>query len=131
MGKVIGFFLLLWTVILLSGSVPAFAVCMSCISRTGQSYTELACEGDSKYDVVRKCGDPDFSEETQQVTSGDFGKVRRDGNTQGFFGSTTTKVETLYYNCGQGRFIRVLIFFGGRLSSIQQGDRGSGDQKCW
>lgn len=131
MGKMIGFPLLFCGVILLSGAVPAYAVCMSCISKTGQSYTELACEGDSKYDVVRKCGEPDYSEETQQVTSGDFGKTSKDGKTQGFFGSTTTKIETLYYNCGQGRFVRVLVFVGGRLSSIQQGDRGSGEQKCW
>lgn len=119
------------TTILLSCSLPAFAVCMSCISKSGSGYTELACEGDSKYDVIRKCGEPDYSEETEQVTSGDFGKTSKDGQTRGFFGSVTTKVETLYYNCGQGRFVKVLVFAGGRLSSIQNGDRGSGIQRCW
>jgi len=104
---------------------------MSCISKTGTSYTEVACEGDSKYDVIRKCGEPDYSEETQQVISGEFGKERKDDKTRGAFGAVTEKVETVYYNCGQGRFIKVLVFRSGRLVSIQNGDRGSGEQKCW
>ncbi|MDA8103836.1 MAG: DUF2845 domain-containing protein [Nitrospiraceae bacterium] len=110
---------------------PAHAVCMSCLSHTGNSYTELACEGDSKFDVVRKCGKPDYEEESSQVTAGQFGSTRGKGTKEGGFTSSTEKIEKLYFNCGQGRFIRILTFRGGTLVTIENGDRGSGEQRCW
>ena len=115
--------------LLISG--PAEAACMSCLSHTGNSYTELACEGDSKFDVVRKCGKPDYEEESSQVTAGQFGSTREKGTKEGGFTSSTEKIEKLYFNCGQGRFIRILTFRGGTLVTIENGDRGSGDQRCW
>lgn len=105
--------------------------CMSCLSNTGNSYTELACEGDSKYNVIRKCGKPEYEEQSAQVTSGQFGATRERGTKQGGFSSSTEIVEKLYYNCGQGRFIKILTFRGGILIAVEDGERGSGDQKCW
>jgi hypothetical protein len=29
-------------------------------SKSGSSYTELVCEGDSTFDAIRKCGPPDY-----------------------------------------------------------------------
>src|SRR5512135_1350848 len=110
---------------------PAEAACMSCLSHTGNSYTELACEGDSKFDVVRKCGKPDYEEESSQVTTGQFGSTREKGTKEGGFTSSTERIEKLYFNCGQGRFIKILTFRGGTLVTIETGDRGSGDQRCW
>ncbi|MGE5300207.1 MAG: DUF2845 domain-containing protein [Acidobacteriota bacterium] len=115
--------------LLISGT--AEAACMSCLSHTGNSYTELACEGDSKFDVVRKCGKPDYEEESSQVTTGQFGSTREKGTKEGGFTSSTEKIEKLYFNCGQGRFIKILTFRGGTLVTIDNGDRGSGDQRCW
>ena len=112
-------------------SSRTYAACMSCLSHTGNSYTELACEGDSKFDVVRKCGKPDYEEESSQVTAGQFGSTREKGTKQGGFTSSTERIEKLYFNCGQGRFIRILTFRGGTLVTIENGDRGSGDQRCW
>ncbi|MFI5295553.1 MAG: DUF2845 domain-containing protein [Thermodesulfovibrionales bacterium] len=109
----------------------AEAVCMSCISQTGSSYTELACEGDSKFDVIRKCGKPDYEEESGSVSSGAFGSTREKGMKQGGFSSSTEKIEKVYFNCGRGRFVKVLTFRGGTLVKIEEGDRGSGEQKCW
>ncbi len=109
----------------------ADAVCMSCLSHTGNSYTELACEGDSKFDVVRKCGNPDYGEESSQVTTGQFGSTRDKGMKSGGFATSTEKIEKLYFNCGQGRFIKILTFRGGTLVTIETGDRGSGNQRCW
>jgi hypothetical protein len=114
-----------------AGSLSAEAACMSCISKTGSSYTELACEGDSKFDVIRKCGKPDYEEESGNVTSGVFGSTREKGTKQGGFSSSTEKIEKVYFNCGQGRFIKILTFRGGTLITIEEGDRGSGEQKCW
>jgi hypothetical protein len=81
--------------------------------------------------VVRKCGDPDYEQESGQVTTGQFGTTRQKGNKESGFATSTEKIEKLYYNCGQGRFIRILTFRGGTLISIETGDRGSGGQKCW
>ena len=104
---------------------------MSCISKTGTSYTEQVCEGDSKFDVVRKCGKPDYEEESSQVTTGQFGSTRERGAKEGGFSSSTERIDKLYLNCGQGRFIKILTFRGGTLIKIEEGDRGSGEQKCW
>jgi hypothetical protein len=107
------------------------AACMSCLSHTGSSYTELACEGDSKFDVIRKCGQFDYLEENEEFTTGGVDTLKRRGEAQSSFGAVTEKVETAYFNCGQGRFIKVLVFRNGKLGSITDGDRGSGEQKCW
>jgi hypothetical protein len=109
----------------------AEAACMSCISHTGSSYTEVACEGDSKYDVIRKCGQFDYTEENEEITSGGVDTASKHGQSQSTFGSITERVETAYYNCGQGRFIKILVFRNGKVVSITDGDRGSGLQKCW
>jgi hypothetical protein len=113
------------------GSPGAGASCMNCISKTGNSYTELACEGDSKFDVIRKCGKPDYEETTAQVTTGQYGSEREKGSKQGGFSSSTETIDTLYYNCGVGRFVKILTFRGGILIKVEEGDRGSGEQKCW
>ncbi len=115
----------------ISSAVYTQAACMSCVSHTGSSYTELACEGDSKFDVIRKCGQFDYVEENEEITSGGVDTARRHRESQSFFGAVTERVETAYYNCGQGRLIKVLVFRSGRLVSITDGDRGSGEQKCW
>ena len=105
---------------------------MSCISRTGNSYTELACTGDSEYEVIHKCGPPEYTEEGETVTSGQFGSEKAGkGQKQGGFTTTTSHIKRFYYNCGEGRFIKILIFRNGTLVDVQNGDRGSGEQKCW
>jgi len=86
---------------------------MSCISKTGTSYTEQVCEGDSKFDVVRKCGKPDYEEESSQVTTGQFGSIRERGAKEGGFSSSTERIDKLYFNCGRGRFIKIFTFRGG------------------
>jgi hypothetical protein len=77
--------------------------------------SRVVSTGDSKADVVIKCGPPDYSEVTSiEVT--DRGAV---------------KIETFYYNCGDGRFTRILTFRGSRLVGIgSTGNYGSGPQRC-
>lgn len=89
----------------------AFADSMRCKTEQG---SELVSAGDSKFDVIAKCGPPDYS---------DVVAITR--------GTSYEKVEQLYYNCGEGKFIRILTFQGGILIKIKDGARGSGEEKCW
>ena len=94
----------------------ANADCLRCGSRN-------ACTGDSKIEVISKCGQPDDSETTSYDSSGSVsGSGRVDLHT--------TKVDTFYYNCGEGRFIHTLTFHGSKLISIKRGGYGSGPAKC-
>jgi hypothetical protein len=79
--------------------------------------------GDSKMEVLSKCGPPDDSETVSYDTTG---SVSRGGN----IAMSTKKVDKLYYNCGDGRFIRVLTLIDGKLVTIENGAYGSGPPKC-
>ena len=39
-------------------------------------------------------------------------------------------MEKMYYNCGAGRFIKILTIEDGKIISIEDGDRGSGPIRC-
>ncbi len=83
----------------------------------------LISTGDSKVDVISKCGVPDLKEVVALNTIGvDF----RRG-----FRTSTSAVEAWHYNCGEGRFNKTLYFDGGTLSIIQMSNsRGSGPERC-
>lgn len=96
------------------------ADCIRCKTDSG---SELACTGASKYEIISKCGRPDYSETvTEEKTSSISG---------GSINVKTEVVELLYYNCGEGQNIRILKIRGGELISIRDGDRSSGPTKCW
>jgi len=76
--------------------------------------TELVQEGDRKFDVVEKCGEPDFRDRRSGAWLQGFGPV-------GF-------TETCYYNRGPSRLLRILTFEQGRLRSIETGGRGFNPQ---
>ncbi len=83
-----------------------------CIRCTESS--SLACTGDSTFSVITKCGQPDHTESSQIKISLD----------------TWERVDTYYYDCGEGQFIRVLTFRAGKLISIETEGRGSGPTRC-
>ena len=66
--------------------------------------SQLVCVGDTKFAFMAKCGEPDYVER--------FGKFN-------WYWS-----EKLYYNSGNGSFIRVYTFQGGKLTNIELGERG-------
>lgn len=72
--------------------------------------TALVQEGDRKYDVVQKCGEPDF----------------RDSNAGAFLPGVgpVDVTETWYYNPGPNRLLRILTFHRGRLRSVETGGPG-------
>jgi len=84
--------------------------------------------GDRKYDVLRKCGNPDHVEVWEEV------RARRELGSHLFlpgeeppgfpFVSVLVTVEEWEYNFGPGRFLRYLRFENGRLIKITTGDYG-------
>ena len=98
------------------------------------SDTKLIQKGASKLDVLSKCGPPDLSESSSSNTVGQFQSNTQHGRgnstTGGSFRAKSVLVEKWYYNCGEGRFNKTLVFVSGILQSIQDGDRGTGPNKC-
>ena len=88
-------------------------------------------QGDTKFEVLSKCGDPDFVEYWEQV------RIRRDyGRPRVYeddYGRTYEEpryvkeyvdVEEWTYNFGPRKFIRYLRFENGKLRRIRTGDYG-------
>lgn len=83
----------------------------------------LVSTDDTKMDVISKCGPPHDSETVSYDTKGSV-------SSGGSVNLRTKKVEKLYYNCGEGSFIRVLTLISGKLVKIENGGYGSGPEKC-
>jgi hypothetical protein len=95
-------------IVLLLGFSLAQADSIRCVSG-------IVSTGETKGDVISKCGPPDYSE-VESVK---------------FSGSSATAIETWYYNCGEGRFNRTLKFKGSKLVEIKSpGTYGSGPPRC-
>jgi hypothetical protein len=79
--------------------------------------------GNTIEEVIAKCGEPPSGRrvDTREV-SGTYGG--------GAFTETAKDVETLVYNCGEGTIIHILTFKGGKLTEINTGDRGTGENLC-
>lgn len=70
----------------------------------------LVQEGDRKYDVLEKCGEPDFRDSRAGAFLPGVGPI--------------DIIETWYYNRGPSRLLRVLTFHRGRLRAIEIGGPG-------
>ena len=105
---------------------------------TGPSFafrcgTQLVDEGDTKYEVLHKCGDPNYIEswEEERIQS-DFGLRReydiRTGQHYWYRApllvKEKVKIEEWTYNPGPTEFIRYLRFENGILTNISTGDKG-------
>jgi hypothetical protein len=92
--------------------------------------SKLISVGDSKYDVLRKCGEPAHVETWQEFRTGRdlFISVPVSPEVEIFRRSPTVQefvtVEEWEYDLGQSRFIRYLRFENGRLIRIRTGDYG-------
>jgi hypothetical protein len=90
--------------------------------------SNIIAPGDRKYDVLKKCGDPDNVEAWEEV------RAKRELGSHLFlpgeeppgfrFPTVLVTVEEWEYNLGPGRFIRYLRFENGRLIKITNGDYG-------
>jgi Protein of unknown function (DUF2845) len=95
--------------------------------------TELVDEGETKYEVLHKCGDPSHIEswEEDRIQT-DFG-LRREYDThtgQAYWSRAPllvkekVKIEEWTYNPGPTEFIRYLRFENGILTNISTGNKG-------
>lgn len=77
---------------------------------------QIVSRGDSKSDVVAKCGEPGWKDSHEEAFSEklDPGVVRKRSIT----------VDTWTYNLGPNRFVRILTFRNGRLTDIRTGNYG-------
>ena len=108
---------LLFVLIFCSYSIANASSCIRC------GLDKLACEGDSKFNAISQCGNPDNSEIVGVDTKGHIsngGRVKLQERT----------VEKMYYNCGDGRFIKILTIENGKIISIDDGGWGSGPVRC-
>jgi hypothetical protein len=115
---------LITVVIVLGLCSPSFAF------RCG---TRLVSEGDSKYEVIQKCGEPAYVESWEEErTQKDFG-LRREYDTENrrytwnrepFLVKEKVRIEEWTYNLGPTEFIRYLRFENGILTRISTGDKG-------
>jgi len=95
--------------------------------------TKLVSEGDTKYEVVYKCGEPSYVEawEEERVQR-DFGLRREfDRRTRRYtwgreplLAKEIVRIEEWTYNLGSTQFIRYLRFENGILTKMWTGDKG-------
>ena len=71
--------------------------------------TNLVSLGAHSSALNQKCGEPDQKERIEARLS-------------------TYKIWT--YNCGSGRFMKVITISGGKVHKIEEGARGSGPARC-
>jgi hypothetical protein len=77
---------------------------------------ELVLEGAGALEVINKCGDPQYIEESVEYRS-----VTIDNMQAGLYlqHETPTKVQEWSYNFGPRRFMRLLRFENGKLQTIE------------
>ena len=116
---IIIFFLGLWILLI---SSPAFA--FRCNGR-------IVSLGDTKSQVVNKCGDPSHIEswEEERFTEDEYYYQYRHYRSREKFhrhyaAKENVKIEEWTYNFGPTTFVRYLLFKKGRLKEIRLGDKG-------
>lgn len=95
--------------------------------------TRLVSRGDTKYEVIHKCGEPAYVEAWEdELIQRDFG-LRRDFDSERrrytwhrepFLVKEKVRIEEWTYNFGPTRFVRYLRFENGILTAIWTGDKG-------
>mgnify|MGYP001603837547 FL=1 len=117
--------------ILTSSAVKA--ECIRCLNDGG---SDLVCENDAVFDLIKKCGEPDYTVKASDKTGGVFqSKTKKYGpnlKTTGSFAAVTESVDKWFYNCGQGSFDKIIEVSGGKVISIKNStSHGAGKQKCF
>jgi len=95
--------------------------------------TSLVNEGDTKAEVDRKCGEPDYVDSWKEERIDRNFRVERQYdprarsykfNREPFLVKEEVKIDVWTYNLGPTQFIRYLTFENGILTEITAGDKG-------
>jgi len=83
----------------------------------------LVVVGDTKLDVMIRCGPPTLAEPTAVMAAE---RYRLDGRV-----GIASTIELWHYNCGSGLLNKSLVFEGGLLRAVvPQRTRGTGTPRC-
>jgi hypothetical protein len=95
--------------------------------------TKLVSDGDTRAEVIQKCGEPTFVDSwEEELIQRDFGAVRNydprtgryEGSREPFLVKIQVKIELWTYNLGSTQFTRYLRFENGILKEITTGAKG-------
>jgi hypothetical protein len=106
--------------------------------------TKLVVTGDTKLEVLSKCGEPDFKETIKLLKQSKSVNLSDNSSQSGVnlnsrhssassssgqsgitLGTETIEaIEQWSYNQGPTKFIKLLTFRGGRLESVEEAERG-------
>ena len=111
------------------------------ISLSGSSFRcgpNIVSVGDSKSEVLGKCGEPTSKEVTGDQVSGGFTSRTRDratgdrstSRTRGTYTERSSILESWTYNCGPSEFSHTLTFQGQNLVEIKNIGYGYGESEC-
>lgn len=94
--------------------------------------TDLVTKGDSRYEVLSKCGSPFLKEQWQELKT-----LERSKHHHSRIVTQAITIEEWAYNLGSAKFIQYLRFVDGRLVKVESGRRGFSntnfekkDQRC-
>ena len=105
-----------WKVHLLQGILVTGVVFYCGVLRADRCPNGVVMVGDSKFEVITKCGEPSF-EDFRQVE-----KIAQTGANE--VTRWIIDIEELVYDFGPNRFIRIFEFENGVLAGISQGGYG-------
>ncbi len=91
--------------------VPCFSVYADSFSCAGG----IVSTGDRSFDVLAKCGQPDFRDSHQEEVVQQFDDTRK---------KVFVTVEEWTYNLGPNQFTRIIVFKNGRIEEIKTGSYG-------
>ena len=77
----------------------------------------LVTEGDYKYEVIQRCGEPQLQELVSVET-----RYKRLPNSNKSV-AVELPVEQWVYDMGRGRFLKILTFKGMRLEKVESGNK--------
>ncbi|MFC1863420.1 DUF2845 domain-containing protein [Thermodesulfobacteriota bacterium] len=110
------------------------SICSLCFADARQGLWRCGNEvikiGDTKSEVLLKCGPPTLNFEDSIETRGSYRKKFSLDERDGTYYEKSQIVEEWTYNCGTARFIYILTFTGGRLNDIRSVGYGSGESDC-
>lgn len=95
--------------IMVSFAIFVLAMALPASARTIRCGTEIVSVGDPTIELLQKCGEPDLKELIK---------------TNGFI------IEKWTYNCGSGRFMKILTLKGGKVQRVEVADYGTGPARC-